>query len=228
MARSYSFSAAALAGRAARRQATRQALVEAARSLAARRGIASLSVTEVARQAGVSHSLINSYFGGKAGLIAELMRERGQRRVAEGAATAAGPGSVEARLRAVLVGWAAFDLADPALFRVLQAHGWEWSDRAEAAHRREQEALMAPLARLWAEGRAAGRFRSDMAEADVLAAIWAIYGAGMRAAVFAAPIPQPEQAIAAIWGQIAAIVMVPSPMAEPVSAPVSAVGGTRG
>jgi len=208
MARSYTLSEAARAGREAKKEATKDALLEAARLLAGRRGIGGLSVTEVARLAGVSHSLINTYFDGKAGLIAELVKERNIRRMAESAAIAQGPGSPEDRLRAVLEGWARFDLSDPALLRVLRAYSWEWSDLAEAGHLRDRVEMMAPLARLLDEGRAGAVFRTDVAQADALAAIWAIYTIGMRGAVFSAPIPTPEKAIAAIWGQIAAIVNI--------------------
>lgn len=210
MARSYTLSESARAGRDAKKEATKTALLEAARLLAGRRGIGGLSVTEVARMAGVSHSLINTYFHGKAGLIAELVKERNLRRMAESAAVAAGPGRPDDRLREVLTGWARFDLSDPALLRVLRAYSWEWSDLAEAGHLRDRAEMMAPLARLLAEGQAAGIFRRDVAAADALPAIWAIYTIGMRGAVFSAPIPTPEKAIAAIWGQIAAIVMVPA------------------
>lgn len=210
MARSYTFSDSARAGREAKRQATKEALLEAARLLAGRRGIGGLSVTEVARLAGVSHSLINTYFHGKAGLISELVKERNIRRMAESAAIAAGPGDAAARLRAILEGWARFDLSDPALLRVLRAYSWEWSDLAEAEHRRDRAALMAPVAQVLADGRAAGRFRADVAEGDALSAIWAVYTVGIRAAVFSAPIPEPEKAIAALWGQIAAMVLVPA------------------
>ena len=213
MARSYTLSEDARAGREARKTATKEALLEAARLLAGRRGIGGLSVTEVARLAGVSHSLINTYFHGKAGLIAELVKERNLRRMAESSAIAAGEGKAADRLRGILESWARFDLADPALLRVLRAYSWEWSDLAEAGHLRDRAELMVPVARVLADGRGEGAFRSDVADPDALAAIWAIYTIGMRSAVFSAPIPTPEKAIAAIWGQIAAIVIAVTPQA---------------
>ena len=64
MTRSYTLSEPARARRAAQKHATRAALLEAARAIAAERGVEAISVVEVARRAGVSHSLINAYFDG--------------------------------------------------------------------------------------------------------------------------------------------------------------------
>jgi AcrR family transcriptional regulator len=207
MTRSYTLSEPARARRDAQRQSTRQALLTAARSIAAARGVEAISVVEVARRAGVSHSLINAYFDGKAGLIAALVKEGYSVLLARTEAIAAGPGDAAVRLRAVLEDWARFDLADPRLLKVLQAHGWTWSAAAEAENRAERGAFLAPVLRLIEEGQATAEFRPRIPLSDAVAGLWAIYTVGMREAAFADPVPAPEAAVAGIWGQIAALLM---------------------
>lgn len=205
MTRSYTLSEPARARRAAQRHATRAALLDAARAIAAEGGVEAISVVEVARRAGVSHSLINAYFDGKSGLIAALVKDGHAALLARTEAVAAGPGSPEARLRAILEDWAASDLGDPGLLRVLQAHGWTWSAEAEAEHRADRAAFLAPLAAVIRAGQANAAFKANVALEDALAAIRAIYTLGMREAVFAPSLPPPDAAIAAIWGQIEAV-----------------------
>ena len=208
MTRRYTLSEPARARREAQRHTTRQALLEAARSIAAERGVEGISVVEVARRAGVSHSLINAYFDGKAGLIAALVKGSYAALMDRAEVIAAGPGRETERLRAILVDWAEFDLADPDLLKVLHAHGWTWSAAAEAENRADRAAFLAPLAALIRAGQASGGIRPGVALGDALAGVWAIYTMGMREAVFADPVPSAEEAIAAIWGQIAALLLV--------------------
>jgi AcrR family transcriptional regulator len=210
MPRSYTLSDKARTEREAQKQATRRALLDAARVLVAERGVDGLSVVEVGRRAGVSHSLINAYFDGKAGLISALVKDFNAPQLARSLEIVAGPGTPEARLRAILLAWAEFDLADPALLRTLQAHSWDWSDAAEAENRADRQQGLEPVGQVIREGQASGAFRGDLALEDGLAAIWAIYTNGMREAVFARPMLSPDAAIAAIWGQIAAVLMVDS------------------
>lgn len=208
MPRSYTLSDKARAEREAQKQATRRALLDAARALVAERGVEGVSVVEVGRRAGVSHSLINAYFDGKAGLIAALVRDFNAPQVARSREIAEGPGGAVARLRAILLAWAEFDLADPALMRVLLGHSWDWSDAAEAENRSDRDAGLEPVGRVIRDGKEEGVFRGDVVLGDMLAALWAIYTNGLREAVYARPMRTPEEAIAAIWGQVAAVVMV--------------------
>ena len=205
MPRSYTLSDKARADRLAQKQATRRALLDAARALVAERGVDGVSVVEVGRRAGVSHSLINAYFDGKSGLMSALVKDFNEPQLTRSRDIASGPGTPEARVRGILLAWATFDLADPALLRVLQAHSWDWSDAAEAENRLDRQRGLAPLGHLIQEGQSLRQFRPDLALADGLAAIWAIYTNGMREAVFARPIPTPDQAITAIWGQVLAV-----------------------
>lgn len=205
MPRSYTLSDKARAEREAQKQATRRALLDAARALLAERGVDGLSVVEVGRRAGVSHSLINAYFDGKAGLIAALVKDFNAPQVARSREIAEGPGEAEMRLRGILLAWAEFDLADPGLMRVLQAHSWDWSDAAETENRQDRAAGLEPLGWVIRDGQEQGLFRTDVVLGDMLAALWAIYTNGLREAVYARPMLSPEEAITTIWGQIAAV-----------------------
>jgi AcrR family transcriptional regulator len=53
---------------------SRAAIVAAARRLFARRSIAAVSIRDIAREAGVSHGLVQQYFGNRKNLIAAIIR----------------------------------------------------------------------------------------------------------------------------------------------------------
>ncbi|MEY4871118.1 MAG: hypothetical protein RLZZ563_448 [Pseudomonadota bacterium] len=205
MPRSYTLSDKARADRLAQKQTTRRALLDAARALIAERGVDGVSVVEVGRRAGVSHSLINAYFDGKSGLIREVVKDFNAPQIEQPRIIAQSQGSIQDRLRAIFETWARFDLADPTLLRVLQAHTWGWSAEAEEENRRDRAALKEPIAQLIVEGRESGLFRPGPSPDTIAEAILAIYTWGMRDAIFSDPIPDPEKAIAAIWDQIAAL-----------------------
>ena len=152
MPRSYTLSDKARADRLAQKEATRRALLDAARALVAERGVEGVSVVEVGRRAGVSHSLINAYFDGKSGLMSALVKDFNEPQLIRSREIASGPGTPEARVRDILLAWATFDLADPALLRVLQAHSWDWSDTAEAENRVDRQRGLEPLGHLIQEG----------------------------------------------------------------------------
>ncbi|MHC4829403.1 MAG: TetR/AcrR family transcriptional regulator [Planctomycetota bacterium] len=58
---------------------TKQALIQAAIRLLGDRSVSSLSVREIAREAGVNHGLVHRYFGSKDGLIRAAVRHANQR-----------------------------------------------------------------------------------------------------------------------------------------------------
>jgi len=59
-------------------QERREQILQAARETFARRPYAEVSMTDIARDAGVSRSLLNHYFDGKLELLVELMRRYAQ------------------------------------------------------------------------------------------------------------------------------------------------------
>lgn len=120
----------------------REAVVEAARRLFSERGIHAVSVREIAREVGVSHTLLHLYFGNKDEIVRQVLG-----RFDSSIATALTEAEdLEATVGEVFVGMA----KDPALTRVLSAALVEGivPDRIEAQGH-AQEAL---LSRLQADG----------------------------------------------------------------------------
>lgn len=200
MPRSYAYTDEGRAARAAQKTQTKAALVEAARALFAEKGYDGVSVTDIGRRAGVSHSLINAYFDGKAGLLYAMVEEinAGQLPRATAAAAAAGP-PLE-RLRAVLNVSAEADLADPQVLRVLHAYSWTWSDETEARNREARAAFHAPVARLIDEGRARGEIPPGLDPLPLAEAIFALFTWAIREALYRAR--SPEDAVAELWPKV--------------------------
>ncbi len=84
------------------KQERARALVEAARSLAIERGVASVTLTAVAERAGVHHSAVRRYFDSHRDVLLQLARE-GWDRWADTVVQALGPPVTATELAAVLV-----------------------------------------------------------------------------------------------------------------------------
>ncbi len=166
------------------REATIARLLEAARRLFAEHGMENVTVTEIGRAAGVSPSLINAYFDGKAGLLYALVRENNAPQMEAALKIAEGPGNAEERLFALLGACMEGDLGDPVLLALMQAYSWTWSAETEAENREERAAFKAILAGLLREGAAGGQFRADLPDGETATAIFAIYTWSLRMAVF--------------------------------------------
>jgi AcrR family transcriptional regulator len=92
----------------ARRAATRERVVTAARELIARGGYREAQVAAVAARAGVATGTVYRHFPSKADLFAEVFRQVSQREVdaTRAAAAAVGDGPATARLRAAIEAFA--------------------------------------------------------------------------------------------------------------------------
>lgn len=203
MPRSYAISDQAKEGRLAKKQATQDALVAAARRLFADKGYDSTPVTEIGRAAGVSHTLINAYFGGKAGLLAAVVAGTNAPQMTETETILSSDLDATHRLRQLLGAWASADLADRRLLCVLHAASWEWDKVMEAENRAQRQFFLDALAGLVEEMRAAGAASGWVAPADVAEAIWAVYTWGIRQAVHDGLTP--DAGVNRIWPQIAAV-----------------------
>ena len=64
-------------------QKTKARLIDAARSLFEQYGYHNVSVTDIARAAGVSHSMINVHFNAKAGLLYQIIQENNSEQISE-------------------------------------------------------------------------------------------------------------------------------------------------
>lgn len=203
MKRPYRLSEDGLAARSARSQETRDALMAAAAALFAAEGYDGVSVTEIARKAEVSASLINAYFDGKAGLLYALVeannapQEQLSRDIAEGG------GPPLDRLRAILTEWARQDLRDPRVLQVMHAYSWQWSAETEARNGATRAIFIGFLARVIADAQAAGLVATAQPP-DLLAdALFALYTWKMRDAVYLGWTP--EAALEALWPQAMAL-----------------------
>lgn len=206
MPRRYSLTEEGRAARASRRNETTRALLDAARKLFTEQGYDGVSVVEIGRLAGVSHTLINTYFGGKAGLLYALVEAANAPQLEATRAAVARPDPAMVRLRAVFSAWAEADLADPRAFQVLQSYAWTWSAATEAKNRAERLEFRKALEQLIVEGRARGEFPPGAPESVLSEAMVAIYLWGIRSAVYAGCAA--SAAIDDLWPQVEALLGV--------------------
>ncbi len=82
--------------------AGREALLEAAREILARRGLPRLTSKEVAGLAGVKPTLVNYYFGGRDGLLRALVAESSAERTTQLSEAVAGSESADEKLSIVM------------------------------------------------------------------------------------------------------------------------------
>jgi AcrR family transcriptional regulator len=121
--------------RQARKAQTREALLEAAARVVARRGYHSASLEEIAHEAGFSTGAVYSSFAGKDDLFLTLVeREVAREAAAFGEAVAAGD-SIEDRLRRGAEHWMDFVRRDPRLFLLIMEF-WARGVRAPDVGRR--------------------------------------------------------------------------------------------
>lgn len=98
----------------------REALVLAATELLKEKGLASFTLRECARRAGVSHAAPAHHFGSAAGLLAEIAARGFERFVAAlGEAADETEGTAMARLAAMGRAYVAFALANPAVYGLM-------------------------------------------------------------------------------------------------------------
>ena len=171
------------------REATRQRILDVARRLFAEYGYDDVPVTEIGREAGVSHSMINVYFGSKSGLLYAIVRENnapqfdGFRQIAER------EGPVWERISDILLTSAETDMGDISLMAMIQSYSWVWPEEAEQENAADREQFRALIAGLILEGIAKGEFRAGIDPATAARAVFSIYTMGLRDGVFEARPP---------------------------------------
>ncbi len=123
-------------------QAGRIALLAAAREVLAEKGMAGMTLREAAARAGVDPALAQYYFGSKAGLQAELIRQLTQGLRARIEEIASGEGTLEERLEGLMRAYAEALASDPdaarlaleqALFPKRDDTGWFAADYVRPA-----------------------------------------------------------------------------------------------
>lgn len=99
-------------------QAGRIALLAAAREVLAEKGVAGMTLRETASRAGVDPALAQYYFGSKAGLQAELIRQLTQGLRARIEEIASGEGTLEERMQGLMRAYAGAVISDPVAARL--------------------------------------------------------------------------------------------------------------
>jgi AcrR family transcriptional regulator len=167
-----------------RREETRSRLLEAARRLFAERGYDSVPVTEIAKEAGVTHGMINVYFGGKPGLLYEIIRQNNTLQYVDTVDGTSSNESALSQLAGALHSWVAGDTEDTRLLAVMQSYSWVWPPETECDNANVRNDFKAAVAKIVARGSASGEFRKALDPTLTARSIWAIYTWGVRAAVF--------------------------------------------
>lgn len=123
----------------------RPALLGAALEVLEERGVAGLTLREVARRAGVSHTAPYHHFADRQALLAAVATEGFRLLGASIAAAVDGVEEPRARLRALARGYLAFPAAHPGLYRLM--FGSEIHDRAAHPELVAADAAIADAAR---------------------------------------------------------------------------------
>ena len=166
------------------REATRARLMGTARKLFGQYGYRDVAITEISREAGVTHGVIHAHFHSKAGLLFAILSENNEAQLAAARSVAESEGPILPRLRKVIEIWAADDLKDRELLKVMQAFSWEWPYDFEEQNRIQLEASMLPLRTLIDEAIAGGEIRTSLDIERVVAIAFSIYTQTLRLIVF--------------------------------------------
>lgn len=167
-----------------RREETRGRLLDVARRLFAERDYDSVSVTEIAKEAGVTHGMINVYFGGKPGLLYEIVRQTNALQYVDTVETGASTDNALTQLETVLLSWLDGDTEDTRLLAVMQSYSWVWPPETEADNQTVRANFKDAIASIVELGRTTKEFRASLDPVLTAKSIWAIYTWGTRSAIF--------------------------------------------
>ncbi|MEM8570174.1 MAG: helix-turn-helix domain-containing protein [Pseudomonadota bacterium] len=178
-----------------RREATRQRLIDAARRLLSEQGYEHTSVTQIAEEAGVTHSLINAYFGGKAGLLHAVRMAQNKDQLSVMHEMRPLNGTLRERLSTAVGHWTEHALQDRELLAVLQAYSWQWPQETEDMEQAQRREMLKPLAAALQVGVDAGQLRSDLDIPSALEVLRSIFNQALRQALFENLTPEECQQI---------------------------------
>lgn len=167
-----------------RREETRGRLLDVARRLFAERDYDSVSVTEIAKEAGVTHGMINVYFGGKPGLLYEIVRQTNALQYVDTVETGASTDNAMTQLETVLLTWLDGDTEDTRLLAVMQSYSWVWPPETEADNQTVRANFKDAIASIVELGHTTKEFRASLDPVLTAKSIWAIYTWGTRSAIF--------------------------------------------
>jgi len=158
---------------------TRENLMKSALSVFSRKGYASTTLEDVAREAGVTRGAVYWHFGSKAELYNELMTEFSTRAGGIVQSAAAEGGSLTDILRRVFVRLLEAVENDPTLREIMEINLFKTERSSELQTGQQQRlegsrSLMESIAAVMAEGAASGELRSDLDALDMARAFLAM------------------------------------------------------
>lgn len=169
--------------RSQQREHTKARLLDAAEVRFAAAGYDNVSVSDIAAEAKVVPSLINTYFAGKAGLLMAVVARHNAPQWPVLMAILEEPAPALDRLDRFIAAQAAMDLRSPRILAGLQGLSWTWPPESEADNIRELRPVRDALASLVRDGVTEGTIR-PLPEDAAVETIMAIYIQGLRPVVF--------------------------------------------
>ncbi len=164
--------------------ATRARLVEAARELFEEFGYNEVSVTDIARAAGVSHAMINVYFNSKAGLLYHIIHEGNEAQIGRSETIVAMSGTMHDRLEAMVRMFAAHEASEPDLWGVMMAYYWTWPPETEKINQPQVREALSYITQILRGGIANGELSESTDPERATAVFYALYLMGFRPATF--------------------------------------------
>ena len=128
--------------------------------------------------------MINVYFGGKPGLLYEIIRQNKALQYVDTANSVPSDESALSHLAGILQTWVTGDAEDTRLLAVMQSYSWVWPPETERDNMNVRSSFEETVSQIIVRGSAAGEFRASLDPMLTARSIWAIYNWGMRAAVF--------------------------------------------
>lgn len=128
--------------------------------------------------------MINVYFGGKPGLLYEIIRQNNALQYVDTVSPAQQGETALRQLEDVILSWLDGDTEDTRLLSVMQSYSWVWPPETETDNQSVRANFKEAMAAIIAHGQETGEFRPSLDPILTARSIWAIYTWGTRAAVF--------------------------------------------
>ncbi|WP_137700766.1 TetR/AcrR family transcriptional regulator [Marimonas lutisalis] len=167
-----------------RREETREKLLTAANQLFSQYGYKEVSVTEISQAVGVTHSMINVHFGGKPGLLCEIVKKKNESKYKRSLEIYKSNFSALERLYSMLFYWLQADTENPEFLSIIQSYSWVWPEKMEKEDTANRDRFKALLTEIIREGQTLDNIPKSIVPEIGADAIFAIYTLGLRCPVF--------------------------------------------
>jgi len=163
-----------------KKQKTKERLLHAAKRLVSEYGYHNVSVTDIAREAGVSHGMITAYFHSKAGLLFALISLNNGTQIDALLELDLSTGSIIERIGRVVSVYLDGDLKDPEILALMQSYYWVWPVETETANQQQLALAFKPLSEILIGGVASGELRADLNVERIVRMMFSVYTQGLR------------------------------------------------